>query len=702
MKLQIRGIRGAAALSVALGAAPLSAQPAPPTQAPPAEPADDDEEPKSTVRVQGTKRAGSASETTVERDVIRAAPHKTASDTLAVVPGVAVTQHSGQGKAHQIFFRGFDAAHGQDVEIWVAGAPVNEVSNVHGQGYADLHFVMPEVIERIESLPGTYDVRQGDFAVAGTMRFKLGYDEPGFTASGTAGMFGERRLFFAYAPPSGDGETFAAVEAQATSGFGESRAARRVSGIGQIAFDVGDVARIRLMSSLYAARFDSAGVLLLEDVRRGAVDPFSTYDPKQGGDALRAQIVAEIQQAGPEDTKDRWAFAPFFIARSMKLRHDFTGYLVDPDNGDNTQQTNDAKTFGTTGSYTRRFDWLSPRDEVSIGMFARADWIDQDQVRLSRVSDRTTARLVDAEIQATDVAGWVETEVTAWQRLRMRAGLRADGLFYSALDALQEDAGVERSSMGFHLGPKASVDVMAVPGLNFLASFGTGFRSPQARSLADGEKTPFAEVISFEGGARGTVGPELDAKAAVFHTRLSKDLVFDEVLVRNEVTPPTARTGFTVEVTSRPTPWLTSSTSVTFTRAVFTDGDAEFEEGDLLPYTPQVVARSDLGVSPRLATVLDRALVLKAGTGLSYLGARPLPFSEIGSDTFLVDATVGLRWREAELRADFYNLFDARWFDGEFSYASNFQRGAAAGLVPRTHVTVGQPFTFLATASVYL
>ena len=73
------------------------------------------------------------------------------------------------------------------------------------------------------------------------------------------------------------------------------------------------------MSSFYAARFDSAGVLLLDDVESGRVDPFDTYDPKQGGDSIRAQIVAEIQQAGGDDPHDRWSFAPFFVARELKL-----------------------------------------------------------------------------------------------------------------------------------------------------------------------------------------------------------------------------------------------------------------------------------------------------------------------------------------------------------------------------------------------
>src|SRR5690606_3351870 len=106
------------------------------------------------------------------------------------VPGAFVTQHSGEGKAHQIFFRGFDALHGQDIEFWVGGAPVNEVSNVHGQGYADLHFVMPEVVRQVRAWGGPFDPRQGDFAVAGSMAFELGYGEPGATLAGSVGSFG--------------------------------------------------------------------------------------------------------------------------------------------------------------------------------------------------------------------------------------------------------------------------------------------------------------------------------------------------------------------------------------------------------------------------------------------------------------------------------------------------------------------------------
>ncbi len=256
--------------------------------------------------------------------------------------------------------------------------------------------------------------------------------------------------------------------------------------------------------------------------------------------------------------------------------------------------------------------------------------------------------------------------------------------------------------MGFHIGPRATVDVMAVPGLHFLASFGTGYRSPQARSLANAEATPFTEVLSAEGGARYTTGPELGVSLAAFHTRLSNDLSFDEELARNEPVGATARTGGVFTVTSRPAPWFVSQAAITYTHAAFTEDGPQHAEGDLLPYAPQVVARADVSASPKLTTLLNRALVLKGGLGLSLVALRPLPFSELGTNIFQADASLALRWKEIELKCDVLNLLDAEWFDGEFTYASNFEQGSAPGLLPQRHVSVGYPITVFATASAYL
>lgn len=158
------------------------------------------------VRVKGRPLPRAASEVVRDRAQLQASPHRDGSELLLTVPGVFLTQHGGEGKAHQIFLRGYDAVHGQDIELWAGGAPVNDVSNVHGQGYADLHFLVPEAVHGLSAAAGPYDPRQGDFAIAGSARFDLGLEEEGFFAKQALGSFGGRRTLLAYRPPGQPGQ----------------------------------------------------------------------------------------------------------------------------------------------------------------------------------------------------------------------------------------------------------------------------------------------------------------------------------------------------------------------------------------------------------------------------------------------------------------------------------------------------------------
>jgi hypothetical protein len=471
---------------------PDAQQPLPPEPPPPPP------NPALDVTVRASLPPRSASEARIERPELEAAPHRTAADLMFVVPGAFVTQHSGEGKAYQIFYRGFDAVHGQDLEIWAGGAPVNDVSNIHGQGYADLQFLPAETVQKIVAQPGTYDPRQGDFAVAGTLRLELGYDRPGFTAKAAAGGFGVRRAFLAYHPPSADERTFAAVELCSTDGFGPARAATRASAVGQTIVTLGDGTVARVMASAYTGRFSSAGVLRLADIESGAVSRFATYDASQGGANGRAQVVGELSR---RDDDGELRLTTYLVLRSLLLRHNFTGFLTDP-NGDAQQQVNDALVLGATGSYRRRFPMFSPRDTIELGFLGRSDWIEQSQRRLAAADNHVTASEVDARVRARDVAGYADVWAFPLPRLALRLGVRLDGLGYFTQDFGASAAGQARAAQGTHIGKKATVDVRLGRGFSALGSYGEGFRSPQARSLADGETAPFTRVVSGEVGVR--------------------------------------------------------------------------------------------------------------------------------------------------------------------------------------------------------
>lgn len=666
------------------------------------DPAPEPDEPKPQtepvrVTVRGTAPPRSASEVVRERDVLSAAPHNTASDLLTTVPGVFVSQHSGEGKAHQIFFRGFDAQHGQDVELWVAGAPVNEVSHVHGQGYADLHFVMPEMVRRITALPGTYAPQQGDFAVAGTMRFELGWGEPGFTARGTVGSFDTRRVLLAYHPEGESPESFAAFEARSTDGFGVARAAQRSSAIAQHRISLSEKTSVRLMASTYAGRFGSAGVVRRDDVESGAIDRFGSYDTDQGGHSTRTQVVAELRR---EDRDERLVLAPYLVRRSLRLRMNFTGFIRDETEGDRTEQTHDATTLGARGSYRRRLSLISERDELEVGFATRSDFIDQRHESLATSGNRITDTLIDAKVRATNVSGWADAAVYPVRRVALRGGARVDALSYAVDDEVAA-SNPRRSSQGTHVGSKATVDVALFPGVHALASYGEGFRSPQARSLGNGERTPFTNVQSAEVGVRYR-DRQVAASLAGFRTTLSDDVVFDETTTRNDAVPGTERIGVAGDFTARARPWFSSALGFTYTRATFSESGTRFEKGDTLPYVPVWVLRSDMRAEHELGKVGSRPLVGRVGAGTSYLYRRPIPFGEFGDDVFLVDARAAVRLREVELDLEVMNLFDATWWDGEFVYVSNFQQGGIGSRVPARHSTAGAPRTIMLSLALYV
>ena len=160
------------------------------------------------------------------------------------------------------------------------------------------------------------------------------------------------------------------------------------------------------------------------------------------------------------------------------------------------------------------------------------------------------------------------------------------------------------------------------------------------------------------------------------------------------------RLGVAADLSARLGEWFVSAVGASYTRATFREDGPRFAEGDLLPFVPQLVLRSDTALTPRLTRWVDRDLVARLGFGTSFLFERPLPFGEIGNDVFLVDGMAGLRWGEIELALEVFNLLDAAWYDGQFVYASTF--GPTVTTLPERHVTAGAPRTFLGTLALHL
>ena len=200
-------------------------------------------------------------------------PHKDATELLAWAPGFLMTNEGGEGHAEQIFLRGFDAREGQDIEMRVNGDVVNQAGNLHGNGYADLHFIIPELVQALRVVEGPYDPRQGNFAVAGSADYELGLTQRGLTASFQTGSFGTERALLLWGSPDSNAHNFGGVELYQTSGFGQNRDARRATALGQTEGKLGDDGLWRLTTGAYLTDYHSAGVIREDDYQLHQRDP---------------------------------------------------------------------------------------------------------------------------------------------------------------------------------------------------------------------------------------------------------------------------------------------------------------------------------------------------------------------------------------------------------------------------------------------
>src|ERR1700722_18891146 len=306
-----------------------SSGPAPAGAAAPTGPAPSGEAQPSEVMVHGQleARTHGVSDYKVTLGELQAVPRTNASDVLKLAPGFLLTNEGGSGHAEQVFLRGFDAHEGQDLEFSVDGVPINDAGNYHGNGYADTHFIIPELIHSVRVLEGPYAPQQGDFAVAGSADYHLGLDRRGLTSEYTVGNYGTQRFLLLWGPKDGPAGTFAGAEYYTTDGFGTNRQAKRGTAVGQYEIPVGQSGVLRLNATAYATEYNTAGVVREDDYASGRVGFYGTEDPNQVGDTgARASISATYENRFQDVDVSQQLF---IIDRTMRLLEDWTGFLND-------------------------------------------------------------------------------------------------------------------------------------------------------------------------------------------------------------------------------------------------------------------------------------------------------------------------------------------------------------------------------------
>lgn len=627
----------------------------------------------------------SASEKTVSGDDVNARPFSRPAEALEVVPGLIVTQHSGEGKANQYFLRGFNLDHGTDLAISVDGMPVNMRTHGHGQGYADLNFLIPELIGSVGVKKGPYFADEGDFSSAGSVHINL-IDNIGKTyVSTTLGSFGYRRALGITSTKFGEGTLLVAGEAGTYNGpWDNPDKSRKLNGF--VRYSQGTAENgFSLTGMAYSNRWNSTDQIPLRAIASGQVGLYGALDPSDGGNSDRFSVSGRWRDT---DRNGKSKIDFYAIKSSLDLYNNFTFFLSDPVNGDQFHQRDDRILGGMNASHTFNGFFAGLPMQTEIGIQSRYDDI---KVSLSNTAQRQFLSGTRSDRVKEGSAGvFIQNTVFWTDWLRTTAGYRAD--FYATnvnsllnpANSGNATASIGSPKFGAVVGPFAKTELFFNAGEGFHSNDARGVTirvSPSDSSPVD--SSPFlVKTRGAEVGVRTKIVPGLTSSLTLFMLDSKSEILFVGDAGDTEASRPSRRVGIEWTNDYRPVPWLQLECDIAVTRARFRGDNPDQADifaslsgfpqvqignapGNFIPGAPNMIASAGIKLGEK--TGWFSALRYR------YFGSRPL--TEDGAFTSpatgLLNGQLGYRldngWR---LQLDAFNLLNSNSDQISYAYGS--------------------------------
>lgn len=265
---------------------------------------------------------------TISKIDLEIQPISNSQDLMRKVPGLFIGQHAGGGKAEQIFLRGFDCDHGTDISVSVDRMPVNMVSHAHGQGYADLHFVIPETVDNIDFDKGSYFVDKGDFTTAGYIGFNTKKALNNSSVSFEAGQFNTYRTVALFNLLNKENQSaYFAGEYMMTDGYFDApQNFNRINLFGKYSAKLNNGDRIAISLSHFTSQWDASGQIPDRAVNDGSISHFGAIDSNEGGNTGRSNI--NLQYDSKIDEVSQIKNTAFLSKYDFELYSNFTFFLT--------------------------------------------------------------------------------------------------------------------------------------------------------------------------------------------------------------------------------------------------------------------------------------------------------------------------------------------------------------------------------------
>lgn len=608
-------------------------------------------------------------------------PVTSTQEVLRSVPGLFIGQHAGGGKAEQLFLRGFDIDHGTDVAISVDGMPVNMVSHAHGQGYADLHFVIPETIENISYGKGSYDKSIGNFATAGHVDFRtMDYVRENVISAEIGDFNYQRYVGLVQLLDNRNTSAYVATEYLTFDGpFDSPQNFDRINLFGKLNHitDSGDVLGISI--SHFDSEWDASGQIPQRAVDRGLIGRFGAIDDTEGGETSRTSVNLNYDFAISD--KEQMSTHLYYSKYDFLLYSNFTFFLEDPVNGDQIKQQESRDLAGLDAAYTYTTSLSDYKLDLTAGIRLRNDRTEGSE--LSRTLNRTTTL---ENIQLGDIN---ETNTSAYagatwyvNNFLIDAGLRLERFKFTYKDALSTLYDTQAQSETA-LFPKLNFNYRVSDDFQLYFKNGVGFHSNDTRVVL--QNTADDILPKSYGSDIGSVWKPADRliiNSALWYLFLEQEFVYvgDAGIV--EPSGETERYGFDLGLRYQLTDHLFLDSNLNYAHArAINEPDGQ----DFIPLAPEFTSTGGLSLKD-----WNR---FNAGFRYRYIGDRPAneDNSIIAEGYFVSDLNVNYDFTD-HLRAGFaiQNLFDVEWNETQFATESRLQNETAS--VEEIHFTPGTPF----------
>jgi TonB dependent receptor/TonB-dependent Receptor Plug Domain len=622
---------------------------------------------------------------------------------LENIPGLIVTQHSGEGKANQYFLRAFNLDHGTDLALEVDDMPVNMPSHAHGQGYSDFNFVIPELAGDLHYKKGPYYADEGDFATAGTARIGL-VNEAATSATWGFGQHGFRRALLVGSVAIQGGALIGAAELYHNDGpFDVPDDYNRLNGM--LRYYRGDAQDYFTVTAMaYSGKWNSTDQVPQHAIDAGLIDRFGTLNPTDGGVSSRSSLSFNRVRRTDDDQVQ---ISAYVMGYKLDLWSTFTYYLKDPVNGDQMLQHDDRVVYGFKASKT----WFAhpfglPMTNV-IGVQARVDDIRGVGI-FPTVERRVIGTTQNAELLESNGALYAESSVHWLTHLTTTFGLREDQFDFDVKDKMLNSDGscnIGSDPLGCVTGnkrasvfsPKLGVVLGPWAKTTFFLNVGDGYHSNDARGVTrSGQNPDQAPVTPLTRASGGEVGvatewvPNLETRLDIFQLKLKSELVFDGDAGVTSPSGATTRRGVEWSNTFHANSWLAAEFDAALTRARF-DGDAPADDLGCADASPMHPCTRPIGIVGRYVPnspthVIDVALVAQRESGwFGALRARHFGESPLVEDNSVrspayttVDAQIGFRQgRQWTAALDIFNIANVKWNDIEYYYVSRLKNDAS-------------------------